>query len=185
MRATRAERNHPVTQRYLRIAGLALFLTLHVRPAAAHDATEALRACTLEPDDARRLACYDREMARLTSAATTESTDAAPSTTPEPPPAPELSAEERFGLPEEEIRKKQKVVEGEKLDRLTATITGISQRPHGELVMTLHNGQVWVQNETRTFDVRIGDAVTIKTAALGSFLMVTASGRSTRVSRVL
>lgn len=171
----------PMIQRQACVAVCAsLFSVIHVQSAVAHDSAEALRACMREPDDARRLACYDREMVRLLSPATSdESTAAAPTTTPE------LSAEERFGFSESEARKKQNVDEAPKLERLRATLTRIAQRPHGELVMTLDNGQVWVQKQAASFDVRVGDTVTIKAAALGSFLMSTASGRSTRVTRVL
>ncbi len=37
--------------------------------ASADDMMENLRKCATEPDDARRLACYDLEMARSTRAA--------------------------------------------------------------------------------------------------------------------
>jgi hypothetical protein len=52
-------------------------------------------------------------------------------------------------------------------------------------VVTLENGQVWTQIQV---DVRariaVGDTVTIKKAALGSHMLVTASRYATRVRRV-
>jgi hypothetical protein len=47
-----------------------------------------LRACTAESDSGRRLACYDREMARLlTAAAQSEANPPPPRPAPTPPPA--------------------------------------------------------------------------------------------------
>jgi len=146
---------------------------------SAEDAAENLRACVNEPDDARRLQCYDTEMAR--QAASTSNAQLADST---PAATAPLSAEERFGLNDEQAREKENIDESPKLDRLSTTVTSIARRPQGELAMTLGNGQVWVQKQATSFDVRVGERVTIKTAALGSFLMSNASGRSTRVTRV-
>jgi len=146
---------------------------------SAEDAAENLRACVNEPDDARRLQCYDTEMARQTaSTSNAQLSDSTPAAT-----AP-LSAEERFGLNDQRAREKQNIDEPSELDRLSTTVTSIARRPQGELAMTLGNGQVWVQKQATSFDVRVGETVTIKTAALRSFVMSTASGRSTRVTRV-
>ena len=51
------------------------------------------------------------------------------------------------------------------------------------VVLVLDNGQTWafVEPDPR---VRPGDSITIKRAALGSFLMMTPSRRSYRVQRV-
>jgi hypothetical protein len=147
--------------------------------ASAHDASEGLRACMNEGDDARRLQCYDTEMARQVSGSST-----APAATASSAAGAPLSPEERFGLNDEQARKKQNIDETPAIDRLSATITGLSRRAQGELVITLSNGQVWAQKQAASFEVKVGDAITIKAAALGSFLMSTASGRSTRVTRL-
>ena len=58
--------------------------------------------------------------------------------------------------------------------------------PHGELLLTLDNGQVWQQKAgDRAMRIKVGDAVTIRRASLGSFLLTsqTANG-SMRVTRV-
>jgi hypothetical protein len=157
-----------------------LLLTFAVIDAAsAHDAADDLRMCVHEADDARRLQCYDAAMGRNSdSGAVARSSPAAPAAT-----AP-LSAEERFGLNDAQARAKQNVEEPPALERLTATVSGITRQAEGELVMTLSNGQVWAQKQANSFEVRIGERVTIKSAALGSFLMSNASGRSTRVARI-
>lgn len=144
--------------------------------ATADDSLDPLRACVGEPDDGRRLECYDRAMGR-------EADPETPGRPAGPSVAPALSPEESFGLTAEQAGKKQNV---EPLEQLTSTVAKITQRPHGELVVTLANGQVWAQKQARSFSVRVGDTVTIKAAALGSFMMMTASGgQATRVTRML
>lgn len=150
--------------------------------AAESAALNRLTACSQEKDNAARLACYDREIvhvaeqppATLTQCAATVSVGAA------------KSAQDSFGVPGSEVARKQQVNEKEaasELKSLTATVTVISQRPRGELVITLDNGQSWAQKDSQSyFPVKIGDAVAINAGALGSFRMVV-SGRSTQVTR--
>jgi hypothetical protein len=151
---------------------------------------ERLAACSGERDDALRLACYD-EVAQLATAARKQAapTDASINTkTPQSKPEskPE-SAEDSFGVYGSEVARKRGAEEGKtgtQLKRLTATVTAISKRPRGELVVTLDNGQVWLQKETQSyFPIRIGDEVAITSGALGSFRLAVA-GRSTQVTRI-
>jgi hypothetical protein len=71
------------------------------------------------------------------------------------------------------------------LKQLVMEVTSVSQRPQGELVIEIANGQVWVQTEKKagTF-IKPGEQVTITAGALGSFFLSTQSGRTTRVRRV-
>lgn len=162
-----------------------LLAVAHVPAASAADLAESLRACMAESDEARRLACFDRETAHLATPPSVEEMPAAAQAAEAAQTATtELSPEEKFGLSEAQALEKQKGEEARKPERLTATLTSISQRPHGELVMTLDNGQVWLQKEAVPFWVKVGDTVTIKAAAFGSFLMSTGSGRPIRVTRV-
>jgi FKBP-type peptidyl-prolyl cis-trans isomerase len=81
--------------------------------------------------------------------------------------------------------KAQKVPELQELEQLQAQVTKVSTKPHGELVVTLENGQVWTEIQTNSgARVKAGDRVTIKPGALGSFLLAAPNGRSTRVTRV-
>lgn len=168
------------TRRQGLLRAAAMLLTLSSNPSASADETaEKLRTCVNEADEVRRLACYDREMGR--PAATMPAGETA---NPASSPAPPLTAEERFGLNYEQERRKQNVEQAPDLKRLTSSITKITQRTRGELVMTLENGQIWTQNEAQSFIVKVGDPITIKAAALGSFIMSNASGRTTRVKRM-
>jgi len=146
---------------------------------------DSLESCARISDDARRLACYDGLAGRVmqgTAAAAAPSP--APETTPEiatvlaPAPAAAAAAPvaaapvavERvaeFGL-SEQARKER---EPEKwVESVTARVTNVGQTASDRYVITLDNGQVWVQSETNTRAILApGDTVTIKRAALGSF----------------
>lgn len=110
-----------------------------------------------------------------TSGATTPTAAAAPAS-----PTTTLSPEERFGRrtdPEEE--KKGQLTE------LTASVTALSAKPHGELVVTLDNGQIWAEIAPGSkIRLKPGDSVTIEAGTLGSFILIAPNKRSSKVSRV-
>lgn len=165
---------------WIRRVVLACVAALVAVPAAmaAEDPGASLRACRSEADDAKRLACYDREVDRLgTQAASPGAAPAAPALTPE----------ERFGRTgamnrEEADRKKE---EPRQLSELNATVTEIWTRADGLMVLTLDNGQIWKQvRPDSLFRLKVNEKVKIQPAALGSFLLSGPTKRSTRVSRV-
>ncbi len=130
---------------------------------------QAVRQCAAERDDARRLACYDAEAARL-------------GTLP-PPPTPEQKFGARGDLAQQQESGGRHAEP--KLERLDATVTGIAARPDGALMITLDNGQVWHQIATgESFRLKVGDKVTVKPGALGSYSMASPYGRSAKVKRV-
>lgn len=160
---------------------------------AAETLPPTLRACMSESDSARRLACFDRESARLvdTSAPVARRADppaAAPASVAAPPAA-AASAEDKFGyrgnIARAELDKKQ-AQEKTEFEQLTGRISEIATLPHGELRLTLDNGQVWQQKAgDRGLRVKVGDEVTIKRASLGSFLLSSSGANGVmRVSRV-
>jgi hypothetical protein len=134
--------------------------------AGVHGAPEilppGLRTCAQEKEDAARLACYDREMARYT-----------------------VPPEETFGLSPEKVRTTQHLERmAAEPQSVSAKMTGLAQRPHGELVFTLDNGQVWVQQEAAESRIKVGDTITLKPGAFGSYFLYSPAGRATRVKRV-
>lgn len=168
----------------------------------------SVTACMSEQEDARRLSCYDREIARLS--AQPRATQAPPpvaaspqAAPPQAPPAqvaaqaaaaqvaPKSAAptdpEGGFGFRGEVAREAvdQRKAETSPLTQLDSTVAQIATHPHGELVVTLENAQVWVQKSPDTsFRLKTGDHVTIKKGSLGSFLMAGPTGRTTWVSRL-
>lgn len=159
------------------IAMAATLVAAGTAQAAAPASTAEFLACAPEKDDARRLACFDAAVDRAQTA---------PPNQPPAVAAAPLSQEEKFGLRGELKQEKvQKVPELQELEQLQAQVTSVSSKPHGELVVTLENGQVWTEIQPNSgARVKAGERVTIKPGALGSFLLVAPNGRSTKVTRV-
>lgn len=68
---------------------------------------------------------------------------------------------------------------------MTGRVVAAKARAGGpELRIELDNGQVWVENEHKSnLVIAAGEAVTIKPASMGSFVLLAKSGLSTRVRR--
>jgi hypothetical protein len=59
-------------------------------------------------------------------------------------------------------------------ERIEATVAKVTYRATGERVVTLDNGQVWLLTEvTDKGWLKAGDRITMKTAALGTFMLDT------------
>jgi hypothetical protein len=183
---------------------LAMACALSIQQADAQALPPAVFACMNEQDAAQRLACYDREVPRALAAATrspgASGAARAPGAAPMPSnaSAPAQSAArsptgaesaqsevDAFGMT---AQIQQKEVGGAKpshLDKLTAHITGVSQKPRGESVVTLDNGQVWEESEaTSHLPLRVGDDIIIKRGMLGAFYMSSKQALGLRVKRV-
>lgn len=162
--------------------------------------------CASIADPNARLACYDRTYGTAggnaaiavpgAAAAGVPATQGgptlpAPSGAPVPAPStapvpviksPEQQVQE-FGLTEEAVRKQAEAAlpkdepRPEVVTAIESTVATVGRRPAGQLVLKLANGQVWTQIETdaRVF-VKVGDAVTIRKALLGSYTLSTAHG---------
>lgn len=146
-------------------------------------AADDLSSCHAIDDDAARLACYDAASGRVatrtparSSAASSVAAASAPAATAQAP----VTTEASFGLPP--MRP-----EDELTYRLTAVVTqvtGVAQG--GRWTITLDNGQIWEQREATPSYTwpRAGDHVTIRAAALGSYVMADPGRGSSRVRRV-
>lgn len=91
--------------------------------------------------------------------------------------------DEAFGAPDSPANDEARREEASNFS-FSAVVSGLERR--GErFVATLDNGQVWSQAETNTrIDIRVGDTVTIRRGALGSYLLSDGEGLATRVKRV-
>jgi hypothetical protein len=147
---------------------------------AGAQVSENLRSCAAEPDNARRLACYDKEMAHLTPAAPAH--DAVPSTasgTPDAVPA------TRFGLSDGQVRKRQAGDAPAEVKALTAHVTKVIQLPNGRQRIALDNEQEWEQTEQDGgFNPQPGATAIITRGKLGGFWMATDPYRRVRVKRI-
>lgn len=153
---------------------------------AAERTTDAMLACADESDDAQRLRCFDAVVANMRKAPPPAATVAAappaaapPAAAPQPA-APTVTPEQKFGA-----RGEIKPDRHEDLTELNATVTALGAKPHGELIVTLDNGQVWAEIAANSrVKVKVGDTVKIERGALGSFSLISPNGRSTKVSRI-
>jgi hypothetical protein len=177
----RSSSNGPV----LAILGLAIWSA----PATAADNTAALRCGAIAAADAR-LACYDAlfrtsEGAAVPQATAAAAAAAATAATAHPQPAANPVAD--FGLTPVQQRSldPEKANEPRAPESVTGTVAKIGYKPTGELVVTLENGQVWVQIDTgNKARAKAGDTVTIKRGTFGSYMLVTPNKIATRVRRV-
>ncbi len=159
-------------------------------PAALADDAARVLECAEVEDDERRLECYDRVAADDDAGAAPETTPsaAAPAAATAPgnarhpaPTEPVATAEDRFGLDAEREADDRE----DEPDQISARITHIEARRHGERIFTLDNGQIWVEDSPNpSLRLDAGDTVTIKSGLFGSQRLYGSGNRSSRVDRV-
>jgi hypothetical protein len=175
--------------------GLVVVAVLALAPVpglAAEESPDAMQDCRAETDNARRLSCYDRvidarsEHAAPKAAAPAAVVRPAAPVAATPVAATPVTPQEKFGYSDVRDREEREAEakDPERLEELIAVVSEVTKRPNGTHVITLDNGQVWVErNLDPFFRVKAGETVRIRPAALGSFLLSTPSNHSTRVSR--
>ena len=167
----------------VRCLAAALALALAARAPAARARTPmlpaAVRACAQVKDPGRRLACYDREVARdspppparapaRSTVANTQETPApgepAPAAVSQPVSQPATRAP-RARAHESMATRLESALDGSGSgpQRLTARIAAIERGPDA-LVLRLDNGEVWRQagRASGALTLRVGDTVTIR-----------------------
>ena len=143
------------------------FLSVVKAESASTDLPEALQECVHESDDTLRLACFDREMGKLSQAGASE---------PAADPVDTASTEEKFGVaPKREDNKE--------LMELTATVVKVSFGANRIFTVRLDNDQVWRQEYMGTFHIKAGDVVTITKGSFGGYSLMR-NGRRAKVTRV-
>jgi hypothetical protein len=70
-----------------------------------------------------------------------------------------------------------------RLQSIEGVVTGFGQSPIGRPTVRLDNAQSWELNEADPL-LSVGDKVTIRRAAMGSFLLMTSTKRLHRVRRI-
>ena len=145
---------------------------------------EDVYACASEADDAARLACYDAAVGRLKSA---EEAGEITTVTREEV---ETVRRESFGFSIPSLPSlampKFGGGDGDGLEEVTFAVASIRKDPYGKLIVTLENGQVWLQTDSNrvSYSRRNGvEEAVIKTASMGSFRMKLDGGRAFRVER--
>ena len=172
----------------LRLYGRILIAAAVVGAPVTH-AQASLEDCVQINDDAQRLACYDQLAGRVmgenrvddgvtagpghgrcrdhctgtAATGTAASRPKAAGTTAQAPADPIAD----FGLSDKAIKQR----EPEKwVESVSRQVINVALAASDRYVITLDNGQVWVQSETNTRQILSpGDTATIKRAALGSY----------------
>jgi hypothetical protein len=149
---------------------IAMSVTLFVTSGILFAADDVQHPCAHVRNDTDRLACYDQAFGKPPASAA--------ATSP--------ASNEQFGFTEKEMaRNTGQSAAPAAPDSVTAAIKSLDRRRDGKFVVTLDNTQVWAQSEFNSqADVQVGDAVTVRRGALGSYLLVTKAGIGTRVKRV-
>jgi hypothetical protein len=133
-------------------------------------------SCASVPDDTARLACYDRMFGGPTGATVAEAS-----------PAPNKHQDPQFGLSARAIERAARDATNAPAPptSISDAVTKLQFLRDGKFVATLANGQVWAQAEFESQAlVAVGDTVTVKRGALGSYLLVTKDGVATRAKRL-
>lgn len=146
---------------------LLLLMTVNQSALAVED---ALTECRQIEEIEERVACYDE----FVDSQNGRKPDAVP------------DAQSLFGTDDAEAKR---IVETtlaiEQIDEIVATVTDVSKSAGGKLIVSLDNGHVWRQLDNKTLHLKSGEAVIVRKASLGSFLLAKESGsRSIRVKRV-
>lgn len=180
------------TGKLLSFAGLS---SLAVSAAFAQSLPPSVAACAAEKDSLARLVCFDREVAKYTQSSASVAPAPTPpvrvsppaaTVAPTPPPVASQPGDD-FGVAGQLARKRkaEKEETGEAIKELHASVSKLTNKPYGEFVVTLDNGQVWQQNEAKsTFLIKEGETVIIRPAKFGSYMLTTGSGATTRVHRI-
>jgi hypothetical protein len=127
-------------------AGLACYAMFTAIPAKADTLPASVRACIGDADAARRLACYDREVARAIAPADTF--------------APAAAAPPAAAVPSRSLPSPGAAPPAVESLHLIAKVSAVRQSGDN-LIVTLDNGDAWVQSETATsqLNLRPGDSV--------------------------
>lgn len=142
-------------------------------PGAESD-VKPTHACGQLQDRNERLDCYDAAFGRPAGEAGAR-----------PAPAAAATADANFGFTLEQIESKAPGGGSAKADRVTSAVVALKRDRDGRFTVTLENGQVWDQIEIQSGATpAVGDPVTIRRAAMGSYLLVTPRGVATRVKRL-
>jgi len=181
-----------------------------LRAATDESLTSELRRCATISEPSARLACYDDlagtpatwssapagpapaaaapapagpPPARIATPPPGQpSAASSPTLVPAPAPGAPSSPASDFGVRNGPLQAKR---EPPREKKMLAAVSRVSSLPRGELVLTLDNGQIWVQLEARNFPVKVGDQIEIDEGALGSYILWSPSTRhASKVTRI-
>ena len=128
--------------------------------------------CADKADPTERLECYDLAFTPIANAQSLE--------------ALREKAKKEFGLNRTQLRERTPDrLRDLEPSQIEASVTSITDRPGGERLVRLDNGQVWLLTEGSSRGrLAAGDKVKVRNAALTTFMLVTPGGASLRARRL-
>jgi hypothetical protein len=191
----------------LSLAAFALAAAAQARAIPNETLATQLRHCTTVSDPTARLACYDAlaggpaaaasSPASATASPPAASATSAPAATPAPaspsstpaapaaPGAPKTADSAEFGVRNGPLQAMQAKRDPQREQKMLAVVNRVATLPRGEVVLTLDNGQIWVQLQPSNFPVKAGDPIEIDVGALGSYVLWQPANRhATKVTRI-
>jgi hypothetical protein len=177
---------HPVLNNHMK--KLSLLLLFLAQPVLA--AEEALTMCRHIEEIAERVVCYDGFVDSHFPTVSSDVGSGASVDTITPLEVSESStapdAQSLFGTSDAEAKRIVEItLEIEQIDQIAAMVTDVRKSASKTLTVTLDNGQVWRQLDSKRLLIKSGEAVVVRKASLGSYLMEKPSGgRSIRVKRL-
>lgn len=158
-----------ILRRTLVLSALAMAMAPAVFAAESH-------ACASVVDPTERLACYDAAFPPADNVRIGTET------------AEELRARalQEFGLSGAQKQAREpKQVRDARPERIEAAIRTVFSSATGERIVTLDNGQLWMLTEVSSKGRLVaGDAIVIRTAAMGSYMLITPSRIALRAKRI-
>jgi hypothetical protein len=169
--------------------------------AAAEEMSVQLHRCAAITEPTARLACYDTLAAASPASATASATTpvaAAPVTAPITAPGaapvasggaapPEAAGQKtvpmsEFGVRNGPLEAKHAPARPK---QMLAAVTRVVPLSRGQVVLTLDNGQIWAQIETKDFPIKVGDPIEIDEASMGSYVAWSPTTRhASKVTRI-
>jgi len=146
------------------LTALVLSLSLPFPALGSDGLADRMHTCAGELNDAKRLACYDREIGRASP-----------------------GDNQDLGLTDEMLRqeRRQAGLKPAPARSVSGKVVTIARSPDGKFTVTLDNGQVWAQQEVLDFPVQAGDVVSVRRGALGVLWMTNGTRPiETRVHRM-
>ncbi|TPE58714.1 hypothetical protein FJQ54_16850 [Sandaracinobacter neustonicus] len=174
----------------MRILVAALGAGLLLSAPAGAQVPDKLIGCSAEPDDAKRLACYDSVVKAISADArrVSEAREAEAAKAKQAAAAAAAAAATAAAVQAEETRKASfgKADSAAEVKSVDASISEILRDASGKPVFILDNGQMWRQADGFNLpNAKVGTKVAVKRGAMGSYrLQPENSNRSVQVIRM-
>lgn len=158
----------------LLLLALATGATCAAGEVSAAGPEDASHACATIVGSSERLACYDKAFPPVDGAVTAQSETEK-----------RQKAAGEFGLNRQQLLSRDPERREYTPDQIEAKVVKVVENASGQRVLTLDNGQSWLLTEvTSRGRLSDGDTVSIRSAALGSFLLFTSTRVPLRARRL-